>query len=82
MRCVTAGPPSRRLILVQGRARVRLMRARMAVVVLGVGGKDAIVAAAINRRNSQQHHYGHRWLNPTTTAINNDRYCLLEELKN
>jgi hypothetical protein len=34
------------------RARARAMRARMAVIVVISGGKDAIVAAAINRRHS------------------------------
>ncbi len=47
----------------------------MAVVVVGGGGKDAIVAAAINCCHSQRCHHQHPWLNPTTAAIDNDRYC-------
>jgi hypothetical protein len=50
MRHITARPPPRRPILIQG--RVRAMRARMAVVVVVGIGKDAIVAAAINRCHS------------------------------
>jgi hypothetical protein len=47
----------------------------MAVIVVGGVGKDTIVAATINHRHSPQCRRGHRWLNPTATAINNDRYC-------
>jgi hypothetical protein len=50
MRSVTARPPPCRLIVVQGRARV--MREKMAVVVIGGISKDTIVAIAINRRHS------------------------------
>jgi hypothetical protein len=52
MRCIMACPPPSRPILVQGRARARAMRARMAVVVVGGGGKDAIIATTINRCDS------------------------------
>jgi hypothetical protein len=64
-------PSPRHPILVRGRARA--MRARMAVVVVGGVGKDAIVAAAINRRHSRRCRHGHRRLNPTAAAIDNDR---------
>jgi hypothetical protein len=47
-----ARPPLRHLILVQGKASARAMRVRMMVVVVGGIGKDAIVAATINRRQS------------------------------
>jgi hypothetical protein len=47
----------------------------MVVIVVIAGGKDAIVAAAINHRHSQRHrHLRWYWLNPNTAAINNDRY--------
>jgi hypothetical protein len=51
------------------------MSARMAVIVVGGVGKDAIIAAAINRRHSQQRHHWSRRLNPTTATIDNERYC-------
>ncbi len=72
MRRVMARPPPHHPILVQGRARE--MRARMAVVVVGGVGKDAIVAAAINRRCSRCHRHRRRRLNPTAAAIDNDHY--------
>jgi hypothetical protein len=45
------------------------MRARMAVIFVGGIGKDAIIAAIINRHHSQQCHHWRRWLNPTTAAV-------------
>jgi hypothetical protein len=69
MRRVTVRSPPCRLILVGGRARA--MRARMAVVVVGGVGKDAIVAAAINHCHSRQCQQRHHWLNPTATAVDN-----------
>jgi hypothetical protein len=47
----------------------------MAAVVVGGVGKDAIVAAAINRRHSQQCRHQRRRLNLTAAAIDNKRYC-------
>jgi hypothetical protein len=47
----------------------------MALVVVQGAGKDAIVANAINRRNSQQHCHWSRQLNPNAAAVNNNRYC-------
>jgi hypothetical protein len=47
----------------------------MVVIVVIAGGKDAKVAAAINRCHSQQHRHWSRWLNPIVAAINNDHYC-------
>jgi hypothetical protein len=46
----------------------------MAVVVVGGIGKDAIIAAAINRRHRRQCRHQRRWLNPTTAAVDNDCY--------
>jgi hypothetical protein len=51
------------------------MRARAVVVVMGGGGKDAIITAAINPRHRQQHCHWRLWLNLTTTAINDNHYC-------
>jgi hypothetical protein len=50
------------------------MSERMAVIVVGGVGKDAIVAAAINRRHSRQRRHWRHWLNPTAAAADNDRY--------
>ncbi len=76
MRCITAHPPPCRPILIRGRVRGRAMRARVLVVVVGSSGKDTIITAAVNRRHPhQQHHHQRHWLNPTATAVNNDRYC-------
>jgi hypothetical protein len=47
------------------------MRARVPVVIVEDGGKDAIDAAIINRHHCQRCRH---WLNPTTAAVDNDRY--------
>jgi hypothetical protein len=51
------------------------MTARTAVTVKISGGKDAIVAAAINCRHSQQCCHQSRQINPIVAAIDNNRYC-------
>jgi hypothetical protein len=50
------------------------MRARILVVVVVGDGKDAIIAAAINRHHSLGPCHQRRRLNPTTTTIDNDPY--------
>jgi hypothetical protein len=58
------------------------MRARVAVVVVGGSGKDAIIATAINRCHHQQCCHWRCWLNPTalpplmtTIATVDNRHC-------
>jgi hypothetical protein len=50
------------------------------VVIVGVGGKDAIFGTTINGCHTQQRRHWHCWLNPTTVAINDDRYCRRQQL--
>jgi hypothetical protein len=52
----------------------------MVVVVMGVGGKDAIFAAAINCLHHQQCRNQRNWLNHTATTINDDHYRQLPPL--
>jgi hypothetical protein len=46
----------------------------MVVFVMGGISKDAIVAAAINRRHSRRCRHRRRRLNPTAAAMDNDCY--------
>jgi hypothetical protein len=52
----------------------RVMRARMVVIVVISGGKDTIVAAAINCRHSQRPRHWSCQINPIVAAVDNDRY--------
>jgi hypothetical protein len=45
------------------------------VVIVGGGGKGAIVTSAINHRHHWQYCNQHHWLNPTAAAIDDDCYC-------
>jgi hypothetical protein len=50
------------------------MRARIVIIVVIAGGKEAIVAAAINRCHSQRCRHWSRQLNPIVASIDNDCY--------
>jgi hypothetical protein len=88
MRRIMARPPLRRLILVQGEAMARAMRVRMTVVVVGGIGKDAIIAATINRCQSDNAAIGAAGsilplllLTTTTIAAVNDRHIRCHQSK-
>ncbi len=59
-------------------ARARARGARMAVIIMGGGGKDTTVGAAINRNHSLRCRHQRYEFNPIAAAVDNNSYCCID----